>query len=133
MRETSIRWPFLALLVLFLSAVSSFAQSGGDRDQMSPPLGRYRPAPLSVGALSIFFYWGIASGGIGYGLVHDAKGTYDMAIGASGVLFFVAAVLMLALRSASDRAIRAASVGERAGGFVPSMPHAPGALTKEAR
>src|SRR2546423_15423439 len=54
MRETSIRWPFLALLVLFLSA-SSFAQSGGDRDQMPPPVGRYRPAPLSVGALSIFF------------------------------------------------------------------------------
>src|SRR5205814_7913694 len=55
MRETSIPRSFLALLVLFLSAASSFAQSGGDREQMSPPVGRYRPAPLSVGALSIFF------------------------------------------------------------------------------
>ena len=56
MRETSIRWPFLALLVLFLSASSSFAQSGGDRDQMSPPAGRYRHASLSVSPLAISFF-----------------------------------------------------------------------------
>ena len=53
MRETSIRRSFLALLVLALSAASSFAQSGGDREQMSPPVGRYRVAPLSVGRVIV--------------------------------------------------------------------------------
>ncbi len=54
MRETWIRSSLVALVFTML-ALPSFAQSGGDREQISPPVGRYRPAPLSVGALSIFF------------------------------------------------------------------------------
>ena len=55
MRETWIRSSVVALVFTMLAA-SSFAQSGGDREQMSPPVGRYRTAPLSVSPLAISFF-----------------------------------------------------------------------------
>src|SRR6266568_4222137 len=54
MRETRIRSSFVALVFTMLAA-PSFAQSGSDREQISPPIGRYRVQPLSVGALAISF------------------------------------------------------------------------------
>ena len=47
------------------------------------------------GLLSMFFYVGIAVGGIGYGVTKTRMGTYDPALVGSAVLFTIAAVLFL--------------------------------------
>jgi MFS family permease len=49
------------------------------------------------GIISIFFYTGMAVGGIGYGAIRDFTGTYDAAILATGILLFLSAGLFLAI------------------------------------
>ncbi len=49
------------------------------------------------GAISFFFYTGIAVGGIAYGRLHDLTGTYGWPLFMSAVLFVVAAFLFLML------------------------------------
>jgi predicted MFS family arabinose efflux permease len=60
------------------------------------------------GALAVFFYVGIAAGGITYGAVHDLRGSYALAIDLSAMLLLVASVLFLLLRTASNAALVAA-------------------------
>jgi PKD repeat protein len=55
MRETCIRSSILALFILSLLAAPSFAQSAGDREQTSPPAGRYRGESLQIAPLAIYF------------------------------------------------------------------------------
>lgn len=55
------------------------------------------------GLLSIFFYLGLAAGGVAYGLIRDRTGGYGAAIGGSGILLLGAALLFLTLRSALSR------------------------------
>ena len=59
------------------------------------------------GALAVFFYLGLAAGGITYGAIHDKTGVYSNAVVMSGVLFLIASGMFLALRSASDSAVAA--------------------------
>jgi Major Facilitator Superfamily len=49
------------------------------------------------GQLGIFFFFGIAVGGIGYGAVRDATGSYALAIAMTLVLLLTAAVLFVIL------------------------------------
>lgn len=50
------------------------------------------------GGLAVFFYSGIAAGGITYGAIRDMTGSYSVAIGLSSALFLIACVLFLSLR-----------------------------------
>lgn len=59
------------------------------------------------GALAVFFYMGLAAGGITYGAIHDRTGTYSNAVTMSAVLFVIASGMFLALRSASKAAVAA--------------------------
>jgi predicted MFS family arabinose efflux permease len=49
------------------------------------------------GLLSTFFYVGIALGGVAYGAIRTATGSYDAGLAGSGALLLVAAVLFLIL------------------------------------
>jgi predicted MFS family arabinose efflux permease len=54
------------------------------------------------GALSMFFYTGMATGAVLYGAIRDRTGSYSSAIAASAILFVLAALLFIALpRSAA--------------------------------
>ena len=55
------------------------------------------------GALSLFFYTGMAVGAILYGAIRDRTGSYSSAIAASAVLFVLAALLFIALPYSSAR------------------------------
>ena len=59
------------------------------------------------GALGVFFYLGIAAGGISYGAMHDRTGNYNNAVTMSALLLLMSAGLFLALRSASNAAVAA--------------------------
>jgi predicted MFS family arabinose efflux permease len=50
------------------------------------------------GGLAIFFYLGIGSGAIMYGILHDGTGAYTRALQASAALFIISASLFMALR-----------------------------------
>jgi MFS family permease len=49
------------------------------------------------GAISVFFYTGMAAGALLYGGIRDRTGGYSPAIAASAILFIIAALLFLAL------------------------------------
>jgi predicted MFS family arabinose efflux permease len=49
------------------------------------------------GAISVFFYTGMAAGAVLYGGIRDRTGGYSPAIAASAILFIIAALLFLAL------------------------------------
>jgi predicted MFS family arabinose efflux permease len=53
------------------------------------------------GALSLFFYTGMAVGAVMYGAIRDRTGSYSPAIAASAILFIIAAVLFIALPRSS--------------------------------
>ena len=55
------------------------------------------------GLLAVFFYVGLAAGGVGYGVVRDASGAYSMALLGSAGLFACSAVLFLLLGSESAK------------------------------
>ena len=57
------------------------------------------------GALGLFFYVGIAAGGIAYGKIHDASGSYHLGILMSTVLLFASATLFFAM-GAPHRGLR---------------------------
>jgi predicted MFS family arabinose efflux permease len=52
------------------------------------------------GLLSVFFYTGMAVGGIGYGIIRDRLGSYSLGLGLSTGLLIFAALLFLRLGSA---------------------------------
>jgi predicted MFS family arabinose efflux permease len=54
------------------------------------------------GALSIFFYTGMAAGGIGYGLLRDMRGSYAAPVAASAAMFVLTSILFLLLPADSD-------------------------------
>jgi predicted MFS family arabinose efflux permease len=55
------------------------------------------------GAISVFFYTGMAVGAILYGAIRDRSGSYSSAIAASAILFILAALLFIALPHSSAR------------------------------
>ncbi|WP_028221155.1 MFS transporter [Paraburkholderia oxyphila] len=59
------------------------------------------------GGLAAFFYTGIATGGIAYGVIHDRTGGYVTALLMSAALFVVAALIFLTLGPAMRDAERA--------------------------
>lgn len=59
------------------------------------------------GALSFFFYTGIAIGGLVYATMHDRSGVYQGPIALSSGMFFIAAMLFLAVRAAHTKAAAA--------------------------
>jgi MFS family permease len=62
------------------------------------------------GCLAVFFYSGIAAGGLLYGAIHDMTGTYTWAIGLSGALLLVASGLFLQLPRRTRQNLEIASV-----------------------
>jgi predicted MFS family arabinose efflux permease len=74
------------------------------------------------GAISFFFYTGIAAGGIAYGALHDLSGTYAWPLLLSAVLFLVAGFLFLMLSSES-RARRPQRTAARAAPIRNSESH----------
>ena len=57
------------------------------------------------GLLSVFFYLGVAAGGVAYGLVKDRTGGYAPAVVGSGVLLLMSASIFLTLRDEARRLI----------------------------
>jgi predicted MFS family arabinose efflux permease len=55
------------------------------------------------GAISVFFYTGMAVGAVLYGAIRDRTGSYSPAIAVSAVLFVVAALLFIALPRSSAK------------------------------
>ena len=73
---------------------------GAELDVMSFFCARYfgmRAFSTVYGALSVFFYVGIATGSLGYGLAHDRTGAYSVALAISAGLLAISAALMLLL------------------------------------
>ena len=62
------------------------------------------------GGLAVFFYSGIATGGLLYGAIHDLTGTYTWAIVLSGALLLLASVLFLRLPHQSRQSLEIVSV-----------------------
>jgi predicted MFS family arabinose efflux permease len=56
------------------------------------------------GGLAVFFYTGIAAGGVAYGIIHDALNNYHVAIGLSATLLVIAAALFISLGTAEIKA-----------------------------
>ncbi len=99
----------MALIAVLLLAMSI----GAELDLMSFFCARLfgvRHYAAAYGALAIFFYCGIAVGGIAYGAIHDKTGSYSAGIAASCILFVVSAILFLMLRPASNRALAASKL-----------------------
>jgi MFS family permease len=61
------------------------------------------------GAISMFFYTGMAVGAVLYGAIRDRTGSYSPAIAVSAILFIVAALLFLALPRSSATATQSIS------------------------
>ena len=73
---------------------------GAELDLMSFFCARYfglRAFSSVYGALAVFFYVGIAAGGIGYGAIHDHTGAYAGALAISAGFLALSAVLLLVL------------------------------------
>jgi ribose/xylose/arabinose/galactoside ABC-type transport system permease subunit len=77
----------------------------------------------TYGAISFFFYTGIAAGGIAYGALHDLTGTYAWPLLMSAVLFLVAGMLFLMLPSRSVYGRQAATIGSAAAAYPSSEKH----------
>jgi hypothetical protein len=56
--------------------------------------------------LAVFFYSGIAAGGLLYGIIHDVTGTYSAGIGMSSALLLVASGLFLKLPQHTGAVVR---------------------------
>jgi predicted MFS family arabinose efflux permease len=61
------------------------------------------------GAISVFFYTGMAVGAVLYGAIRDRTGSYSPAIAASAILLVIAAVLFIALPRSSATATQSIS------------------------
>jgi predicted MFS family arabinose efflux permease len=93
---------FYALSAAFLIGFSI----GAELDLLSFFCARYfglQDFGAVYGAISVFFYTGMAVGAVLYGAIRDRTGSYSPAIAASAILFVLAALLFIALPRSSAK------------------------------
>jgi predicted MFS family arabinose efflux permease len=93
---------FYALSATFLIGFSI----GAELDLLSFFCARYfglQDFGAVYGAISVFFYTGMAVGAVLYGAIRDRTGSYSPAIAASAILFVLAALLFIALPRSSAK------------------------------